>query len=125
MRLMKSILFVVAAMVFVTSVAEGQSGDWEHTHTADETYLNSKHLYCDSQDLETAKETCDALEGCNSFNWRASDHTVCFKSSDVVDGFSIAVYHATATGYDVWVKNPQSGEERMTGWMEGGNEKKQ
>ena len=57
MRLMKAILFVAAAIVCITSVAEGQIGDWVHTHTADETYLNSKHLYCDYQDLETAKET--------------------------------------------------------------------
>jgi hypothetical protein len=59
-------------------------------------------------DLESAKAECEDHNECNGFNFRVSDHTVCFKAADTnANGEALPEYHPNGTGYDVWVKNPE------------------
>ena len=100
-------LALAASSLFAGSALANNAQDngWVQTHTAQETYLNSRHLYCDYMDLESAKAECEDHNECNGFNFRVSDHTVCFKAADTnANGEALPEYHATGTGYDVWVK---------------------
>ena len=103
-------LALAASSLFAGSALANNAQDkgWVQTHTAQETYLNSRHLYCDYMDLESAKAECEDHNECNGFNFRVSDHTVCFKAADTnANGEALPEYHPTGTGYDVWVKNPE------------------
>jgi hypothetical protein len=103
-------LALAASSLFAGSALANNAQDngWVQTHTAQETHLNSRHLYCDYMDLESAKAECDAHAECNGLNFRVSDHTVCFKAAGTnANGEALPEYHATGTGYDVLVKNPE------------------
>ena len=103
-------LALAASSLFAGSALANNAQDngWVQTHTAQETYLNSRHLYCDYMDLESAKAECEDHNECNGFNFRVSDHTVCFKAADTnANGEALPEYHPNGTGYDVWVKNPE------------------
>ena len=90
-------------------VKNPKPSDWVQTHTADETYLNSRHLFCGNMSIEEAKITCESHTDCNGFNFRASDNTVCFKAADTNEnGETMPEYHPTGTGYQVWIQNPQT-----------------
>jgi hypothetical protein len=84
---------------------------WVQTHTSSQTHLDCKQLSsCENPlDLKSAKTKCYSMEGnCNGFNFRSSDSEVCFKSCEKDSkNRTIPKYHATDTGYDVWVKNLQ------------------
>ena len=49
-------LALAASSLFAGSALANNDQDngWVQTHTAQETYLNSRHLYCDYMDLESA-----------------------------------------------------------------------
>ena len=103
-------LALTASSLFAGSALanNGQDNGWVQTHTAQETYLDSRHLYCDHMDLESAKAECEADSECNGFNFRGWDHTVCFKAVETnANGKTLPVYHQSWTGWDVRVQNPQ------------------
>jgi hypothetical protein len=105
-RLFLLVLTVFGTFGLTQSAVAG--GPWVQTHTAAQTHLDCPHVMgaCQKLEIDQAFKTCDGNDTCNSFNWRASDNTTCFKSCEKQNGLVVPEYHATDKGYDVFVKNP-------------------